>query len=192
MHRESTAHLSSRCPLRDRHSQTLDSIKNNGPQIRDTLLGGGYIDPQNAFDCPTSPIKDFDDYSLTYSNQDLVTIRCLLLPAATCRLERHDAFPEPLPSRNARGCCSCACVVSSAAACYLSPHLAHQAADLCKSDMSGSGRQSVGRPHATPKRIASSRDRCFHSAVAMPANMASPEPMGLAARSDGGSISQDC
>lgn len=58
----------------------LSSIRNNGVQIRSTLLNAGYMNPINNFDCPSSPIRDYDDYQLIYSNRDLVSTRCTILP----------------------------------------------------------------------------------------------------------------
>jgi prepilin-type N-terminal cleavage/methylation domain-containing protein len=64
------------------YNTTLYAIRSNGAQIRNTLLNAGYMNPQNNFDCPSSPVKDFDDYQLTYlSNRDLVTVTCTLLPS---------------------------------------------------------------------------------------------------------------
>ena len=58
---------------------TLFSMRSNGVQIRNTLLAGGYMNPQNNFDCPASQLKDFDDYLLVYSNgTDLVGISCTI------------------------------------------------------------------------------------------------------------------
>ena len=63
------------------HNRTLASIRNDGVQIRNTLLNDGYMNPQNNFDCPTSPIKDYDDYSLIYSNNsDITGVQCILEP----------------------------------------------------------------------------------------------------------------
>jgi len=59
---------------------TLASIKGSGVQIRNTLLNGGYMNPQNNFDCPNSPTKDFDDYTLVYNGQDLVGTSCTIIP----------------------------------------------------------------------------------------------------------------
>ena len=64
------------------YNRTLASIRNNGVQIRNTLMQDGYMNPQNNFDCPSSPIKDYDDYSLIYTNNsDLKTIQCSIDPA---------------------------------------------------------------------------------------------------------------
>jgi type IV pilus assembly protein PilA len=62
------------------NNKTMYSLRNNGVQIRDTLIAAGYTNPQNNFDCPTSPVKDFDDYVLIYNGTDLVTIECTILP----------------------------------------------------------------------------------------------------------------
>lgn len=62
------------------HHTTIFSMRNNGVQIRDTLLQDGYMNPQNNFDCPVSQLKDYDDYSLIYTNQDLVGVRCDIKP----------------------------------------------------------------------------------------------------------------
>jgi prepilin-type N-terminal cleavage/methylation domain-containing protein len=64
------------------HHQTLYSIRNNGVLIRQTLLNNGYMNPQNNFDCPASPLKDYDDYSLTYqgASRDLTGVVCSILP----------------------------------------------------------------------------------------------------------------
>jgi type II secretory pathway pseudopilin PulG len=62
------------------NNQTMFNIRNSGVQIRNTLITDGYTNPQNNFDCPSSPVKDFDDYLLIYSNTDLVTIQCTIIP----------------------------------------------------------------------------------------------------------------
>lgn len=61
---------------------TLFAIRNNGVQIRQTLLNNGYMNPQNNFDCPSSPVKDYDDYLLVYQagTRDLVGVSCTILP----------------------------------------------------------------------------------------------------------------
>ena len=64
------------------NNATLRAIKDDGVQIRNTLLTGAYMNPRNSFDCPTSPVKDYDDYLLVYSNNDFITTRCGLEPAA--------------------------------------------------------------------------------------------------------------
>jgi prepilin-type N-terminal cleavage/methylation domain-containing protein len=63
------------------NNQTMYNIRNNGVQIRNTLIASGYTNPQNNFDCPSSPVKDFDDYILIYTGTDLTTIQCTILPA---------------------------------------------------------------------------------------------------------------
>lgn len=64
------------------HGTTLYSIRNSGVAIRNTFLTDGYMNPQNNFDCPNSPVKDFDDYILIYTNgQDFVTTECTILTA---------------------------------------------------------------------------------------------------------------
>jgi prepilin-type N-terminal cleavage/methylation domain-containing protein len=62
------------------NNQTMYAFRNNGVQIRDKLIADGYNNPQNNFDCPSSPVKDFDDYVLIYSGTDLATIQCTILP----------------------------------------------------------------------------------------------------------------
>ena len=61
---------------------TMYSIRTDGVQIRNTLLANGYMNPQNNFDCPSSQLRDFDDYQLTYNNnRDLTGISCTILPS---------------------------------------------------------------------------------------------------------------
>jgi prepilin-type N-terminal cleavage/methylation domain-containing protein len=62
-------------------NRTLTSIRNNGVQIRTTLMNNGYMNPQNNFDCPASPIKDYDDYHLVYVNTDITGVRCNIDPS---------------------------------------------------------------------------------------------------------------
>ena len=63
------------------NNTTLFSIRNNGATIRNTLLAGGYIKDQGNFDCPGSPIKDYDDYLLVYSNgTDFSGVSCTIKP----------------------------------------------------------------------------------------------------------------
>jgi prepilin-type N-terminal cleavage/methylation domain-containing protein len=61
---------------------TLFPIRNSGVQIRQTLLNNGYMNPQNNFDCPSSPVKDYDDYLLVYTagTRDLSGVACTILP----------------------------------------------------------------------------------------------------------------
>jgi prepilin-type N-terminal cleavage/methylation domain-containing protein len=59
----------------------LSSIANNGVTIRNTLMNAGYIVKSNAFDCPSSPVADFDDYQLRYQGSSLTNTYCSLQPA---------------------------------------------------------------------------------------------------------------
>lgn len=64
------------------HNAVLYSIRNNGATIRDTLLAGEYIRDRGNFDCPASPVKDFDDYLLLYANStDLTNVSCTIKPS---------------------------------------------------------------------------------------------------------------
>lgn len=58
----------------------LDSIRNNGSAIRDTLMDAGYIDRQMIFECPSSQVKDYDDYRLVYEAGQLKGTVCSVLP----------------------------------------------------------------------------------------------------------------
>ena len=62
------------------NGRTLYSIRNDGVQVRNTLLAGGYMNPQTSFDCPSSQVKDYDDYLLIYDNNDFVTVQCTIDP----------------------------------------------------------------------------------------------------------------
>jgi prepilin-type N-terminal cleavage/methylation domain-containing protein len=63
------------------NNTTLFSVRNSGVQIRDLFLQRGYMDPINNFDCPASPIKDYDDYTLIYTNgTDFQTVHCTIDP----------------------------------------------------------------------------------------------------------------
>ena len=63
------------------HNTTLFGIRTDGVSIRNTLVSDGYMSPQLNFDCPASPVKDYDDYTLTYSNgTDLATTHCTIAP----------------------------------------------------------------------------------------------------------------
>lgn len=62
------------------YHRTLESIANNGVQVRDALVGGGYVNHQVGFDCPNSPVKDFDDYRLRYTGTDLTNVACTIIP----------------------------------------------------------------------------------------------------------------
>ena len=61
------------------YNQTLQSIANNGVQVRNTLLNGGYVNAQVGFDCPSSPLKDYDDYRLCYKGSDLTNVTCTIM-----------------------------------------------------------------------------------------------------------------
>jgi prepilin-type N-terminal cleavage/methylation domain-containing protein len=63
------------------HNTTMFSMRNNGVQIRNTLLADGEVAPILNFDCPASPVKDYDDYLLIYNNgTDLATMSCTIQP----------------------------------------------------------------------------------------------------------------
>jgi len=61
------------------YHRTLESIANNGVQVRSTLVDGGYVNYQGGFDCPNSPIKDYDDYRLRYAGRDLTNVACTII-----------------------------------------------------------------------------------------------------------------
>ena len=63
------------------NATTLDAIKNNGVAIRSTLLAYGFINVQNAFECPASGTKDYDDIQLLYSGTDFTNTYCTIEPA---------------------------------------------------------------------------------------------------------------
>ena len=63
------------------NNKTLYNIRSDGVAIRNLLMTDGYMNPQNNFDCPSSSLKDYDDYRLVYQNgQDLVSVSCTILP----------------------------------------------------------------------------------------------------------------
>lgn len=59
---------------------TLDSIKSSGVTVRNTLLAAGFINIQQAFECPASGTKDYDDIQLLYSGTDFTNTYCTLQP----------------------------------------------------------------------------------------------------------------
>jgi len=63
------------------YRQTLQTIASDGVQVRNTLVNNGYVNHQVGFDCPASPIKDFDDYRLLYTGSDLTNVTCTVVPA---------------------------------------------------------------------------------------------------------------
>ncbi len=60
--------------------RTLDSIATDGAAIRDTLLTNGYFTQQIYFECPSSRIKDYDDYNLQYIGTTLQGTVCTIYP----------------------------------------------------------------------------------------------------------------
>jgi prepilin-type N-terminal cleavage/methylation domain-containing protein len=63
------------------YATTLYPYRNNGAQIRNLFLQGGYMNPINNFDCPNSQTRDYDDYQLVYTNgTDFLTVHCTILP----------------------------------------------------------------------------------------------------------------
>ena len=52
----------------------------NGVFLRNTLMNGGYVHKRTTFECPVSDVYDYDDYTLVYSGEKLIGIRCTLLP----------------------------------------------------------------------------------------------------------------
>jgi prepilin-type N-terminal cleavage/methylation domain-containing protein len=47
---------------------TLFAIRNDGVAIRNILVTNGYVSSQDAFECPASSVKDYDDINLLYNN----------------------------------------------------------------------------------------------------------------------------
>jgi len=52
----------------------------NGVFLRDALYNNGYVKKLRTFECPTSGVVDNDDYTLVYSGNDLMGVRCTLDP----------------------------------------------------------------------------------------------------------------
>jgi prepilin-type N-terminal cleavage/methylation domain-containing protein len=62
---------------------------NNGVTLRSTLMDNEYIHGINAFECPVSGQKDYDDYVLTYDARGISGIRCTIVP------DEHSLSWEP-------------------------------------------------------------------------------------------------
>jgi len=60
--------------------RTLDYMASNGAAIRNTLINNDYFTKEIYFECPSSTIKDCDDYSLTYSGTTLQGVVCQVNP----------------------------------------------------------------------------------------------------------------
>lgn len=60
---------------------TFSSIKNNGVIIRDTLVNAGFINVRDAFECPASQTKDWDDVHLLYAGSDFTNTVCTIYAA---------------------------------------------------------------------------------------------------------------
>jgi prepilin-type N-terminal cleavage/methylation domain-containing protein len=58
------------------YNTTLNSIKNDGVAIRNTLVNAGYVSNRGAFECPGSQTKDYDDILLLYSGTDFTNTTC--------------------------------------------------------------------------------------------------------------------
>ena len=52
----------------------------DGATLRTTLMSNGYMRKIAAFECPSSPVEDFNDYSLTYNAEGIDGIRCAVEP----------------------------------------------------------------------------------------------------------------
>ena len=52
----------------------------SGVTLRTTLMDNGYMRKITAFECPSSPQEDYDDYALTYNAQGIDGIRCTVEP----------------------------------------------------------------------------------------------------------------
>lgn len=63
------------------NNTTMFSIRNDGVAIRNALLNGGYVNYRDAFECPASSVKDYDDTWLLYSGTDLTNTYCTMYPA---------------------------------------------------------------------------------------------------------------
>ncbi len=62
---------------------------NNGLTLRNTLMDNEYLRDQSAFECPVSPVQDYDDYALTYDARGISGIRCTVEP------DEHSLTWEP-------------------------------------------------------------------------------------------------
>lgn len=60
------------------YAVTLHNIKNDGVAIRNTLVRAGFVNIQDAFECPASQTKDYDDIHLVYSNRDFLGTTCTI------------------------------------------------------------------------------------------------------------------
>ena len=47
-----------------------------GSALRIKLMSNGYINRQDHFECPSSRVKDYDDFSLIYTLGQMTGIRC--------------------------------------------------------------------------------------------------------------------
>jgi competence protein ComGC len=57
-------------------NKTLQSSAGSGVSIRNTLLNAGYIVKKPIFDCPSSDVIDYDDYTLTYVGSAMTGTKC--------------------------------------------------------------------------------------------------------------------
>jgi competence protein ComGC len=55
-------------------------LKNIGGQKArlDELVDKGYIKSNRGFECPSSPVQDYDDYQMIFEGNSLVDIECTL------------------------------------------------------------------------------------------------------------------
>ena len=60
---------------------TLDAMKDDGVALRNTLVAAGFINIQDAFECPASSVKDYDDIHLLYKGSDFTNTTCTIFPA---------------------------------------------------------------------------------------------------------------
>lgn len=59
---------------------TLATLRNDGVALRNTLLASKYINISDAFECPASPVKDYDDIHLLYNDSDFINTICTINP----------------------------------------------------------------------------------------------------------------
>jgi len=46
----------------------------------DALASGGYIKSAEGFECPASPVQDYDDYQMVFEDGSIADIECTLEP----------------------------------------------------------------------------------------------------------------
>jgi prepilin-type N-terminal cleavage/methylation domain-containing protein len=55
-----------------------DIVGSNGASLRNTLVNNGYVRKRAYFECPVSPVADYDDYTLVYAGDGVTSVRCTI------------------------------------------------------------------------------------------------------------------